>query len=137
MNKSCSKCFMNKDSSFFYGRENSCVSCRNARRRATHDPKKALEENLRLRFKLTVEQRQQMENSQNGVCAICSKPETAVDSQGRTKRLAIDHDHHTGRIRGLLCSKCNLGIGHLNDDSTLINNSWIYLNKDTSAFDWI
>lgn len=47
--------------------------------------------------------------AQGGCCAICRKPCT------KNKNLSIDHDHRTGRIRGLLCSNCNLGIGKLGD----------------------
>jgi Recombination endonuclease VII len=47
--------------------------------------------------------------AQGGVCAICRKPEMIVDERtpGGIRRLAIDHDHVTGRIRGLLCNRCN------------------------------
>ncbi len=51
---------------------------------------------------------------QGGVCAICRKPETSVRN-GRTKYLAVDHDHRTGRIRGLLCERHNIGIGNFKD----------------------
>jgi DNA-directed RNA polymerase subunit M/transcription elongation factor TFIIS len=45
---------------------------------------------------------------QNGLCAICGEPETAFDTkQGRRRRLAVDHNHLTREIRGLLCGRCN------------------------------
>jgi len=47
---------------------------------------------------------------QEGKCAICRQPETAT-YRGKVRRLAIDHDHWTGVVRGLLCSSCNLAIG--------------------------
>ncbi len=49
---------------------------------------------------------------QNGVCAICHRPEKRVDH--RTKcitRLAVDHDHISGKVRGLLCAGCNMSLG--------------------------
>src|SRR5436305_10303350 len=49
---------------------------------------------------------------QNGVCAICGKPEKMV-IKGKAVRLAVDHDEQTGRVRGLLCTACNRGIGML------------------------
>lgn len=52
--------------------------------------------------------------SQDGLCAICRKPETTV-SNGKVRALSVDHDHATGRIRGLLCQRCNLAIGNLDD----------------------
>lgn len=45
---------------------------------------------------------------QDGVCALCRRPETAT---GRT-RLAVDHDHETGLMRGLLCIGCNISLGY-------------------------
>lgn len=49
---------------------------------------------------------------QNGLCAICKKPETVVDRRNNTvRRLAVDHDHSTGMIRRLLCMRCNLTLG--------------------------
>jgi hypothetical protein len=63
--------------------------------------------NLKLRYGITPEEYDELLVSQNGVCAICGEE----CSTGR--RLSVDHDHETGRVRGLLCSKCNYGIGHL------------------------
>lgn len=61
---------------------------------------------------------------QNYVCAICS-----LHYSNFKKSLAVDHDHHTGKIRGLLCSKCNTGIGNLKDDPKLLKKALEYLLK--------
>lgn len=58
---------------------------------------------------------------QSGVCAICSQ----VCSTGN--HLAVDHDHNTGRIRGLLCSRCNRAIGLLGDDLARLQQAIAYL----------
>lgn len=63
-----------------------------------------------------------LEQSQGGQCAICQNPQT-----GRFKRLVIDHCHRTGRVRGLLCSRCNLAIGSMKDDSELLLRAVRYL----------
>lgn len=84
-----------------------------------------LRANLR-RYGLTPEQWQEMFEAQNGVCAICLKPETRV-AKGRLQRLAVDHDHDTGRVRGLLCSFCNTGIGCLQDDTEILRSAITYL----------
>ncbi len=47
---------------------------------------------------------------QQGRCALCKKPQS---TKGRVKHLAVDHDHATGRVRGLLCTRCNHGLGWL------------------------
>ena len=58
-----------------------------------------------------------MYQKQSGKCAICSLQD----------KLYIDHCHDTGAIRGLLCNKCNSGIGFLNDDPNLLHNAYKYL----------
>jgi hypothetical protein len=62
---------------------------------------------------------------QGGVCAICTQPETSK----RYKTLAVDHCHTSGRIRGLLCSSCNRGIGLLKDDTDVLQAAIKYLNQ--------
>lgn len=64
--------------------------------------------NRKRRYGITDDEYQSMLNRQGGVCALCGKPETAV---GRT-RLAVDHEHGSGRPRGLLCIGCNLSLGY-------------------------
>jgi hypothetical protein len=66
--------------------------------------------------------------SQNDVCAICNEPET-VKRNGITKRLAVDHDHDTDQIRGLLCSKCNTALGLFRDDPALLRDAADYLEQ--------
>lgn len=62
---------------------------------------------LKSKFGITLEQYDEMFENQNGVCAICG----LVDATGR--RLAVDHNHETGKIRGLLCVGCNARLGTL------------------------
>ena len=64
---------------------------------------------------------------QEGVCAICRQPETIRDRTGRVASLAVDHDHSTGEVRGLLCRACNAGIGNLKDSPDLLRAALSYL----------
>lgn len=64
---------------------------------------------------------------QNGLCAGCYKHQ----SQFKT-RLSVDHDHKTGRVRGLLCRLCNQGIGLLRDNSTTLRQLADYLDRHSS-----
>jgi hypothetical protein len=71
---------------------------------------------------------QKMHDDQNGLCAICGNPETAVHD-GKARSLAVDHDHETGEVRQLLCRACNSGIGHLNDDMNRVEAAFLYLKR--------
>jgi hypothetical protein len=75
-------------------------------------------------YGLTREQWQVIYNKQNGSCAICGKSQ---DKLGY--KLQIDYDHVTGKVRGLLCKKCNLGIGMFGEDVENINKAIMYLEK--------
>ena len=72
---------------------------------------------------ITAEQYDAMFLRQDGKCAIC-----AVEMWNAYNRLSIDHDHQTGRVRGLLCRKCNAGIGCLGDDIELLAAAIAYLS---------
>lgn len=65
-------------------------------------------------------------SEQNGVCAICKKPETTVIS-GRLIQLSVDHCHDSGKVRGLLCRPCNQAIGSLKHDTKLLLSAIVYL----------
>ncbi len=62
--------------------------------------------------------------AQNGLCAICNREERVAN-----KALATDHDHATGKIRGLLCMRCNAGIGLLGDTISAVQNALDYLKS--------
>jgi hypothetical protein len=65
---------------------------------------------------------------QNGVCAICHEEEVAK-IHGKIKTLSVDHDHKTGKVRGLLCSQCNPSFGMLKESETIILSMLSYLRK--------
>lgn len=66
---------------------------------------------LKKRYGITLTEYNKMFKKQNGVCVICKKPETVSHHVGVFFRLSVDHNHKTGKIRGLLCLKCNRAIG--------------------------
>ncbi len=67
-----------------------------------------------------------MFTDQNGKCGICG---TTEPQRINAKRLAVDHCHDTGRIRGLLCHRCNSGIGYFNHDQKLLQAAIDYLSR--------
>jgi hypothetical protein len=64
--------------------------------------------------------------SQGGVCAICRRPESARRN-GRPRLMAVDHDHRTGAVRGLLCNACNTALGLFGDDIAVMEAAIAYL----------
>ena len=67
--------------------------------------------------------------AQGGVCAICGRPERRMSRVGGVvRRLAVDHDHVTGQVRGLLCHDCNIGIGMFEENTALMAVAIGYLS---------
>jgi hypothetical protein len=65
---------------------------------------------------------------QNGVCAICGGTDPG---DGRYGFFSVDHDHATGKIRGLLCSICNTTLGKFKDDASRFDRAAAYLRSRT------
>jgi hypothetical protein len=85
------------------------------------------ERSLWKNYGLTIEGYNAIFKSQGGRCAICLQKEV---SGKRSKRLAVDHCHETGRIRGLLCQRCNRALGLLKDDKNVLANAITYLSEE-------
>lgn len=119
-----------------------CVTCKMAySEKYVHEPQKARDNQKRFRERhpekvahglrmaqirrkgITIEQHAAMLSAQNGLCAICKGPPPAHRS------LDVDHCHATNKVRGLLCSSCNVALGHFRDDIALLNEAQIYLWK--------
>jgi hypothetical protein len=87
------------------------------------------------KFGIDIWQYRSMLEAQGGVCAVCLKPETMsarsrwVKNTTKTRALAVDHDHKTGAVRGLLCHRCNTTLGHMEDDPELITALLHYIMK--------
>jgi len=78
---------------------------------------------LRNCYGLTLEQYDEMFENQNGVCAICG----GTNVNGR--RLCVDHDHETEKIRALLCNYCNNLLGHAKENIVILQSTINYLKK--------
>lgn len=77
-------------------------------------------------FTLNYEDYLALTKKQKNLCAICEKPE-------KKKSLAIDHDHITHRTRGLLCQKCNRGLGCFEDNLTYLKKASAYIEHNNSV----
>jgi len=84
--------------------------------------------NLKSHYGLTVEEYDRMFEAQGGVCAVCGKP-ADPDGVRSASRLHVDHDHETGRLRELLCIKCNRGLGYFADDPALLRAMAAYIER--------
>ena len=95
---------------------------------ANRDAVKGRHRAARLRaFGLTPADYDALLAAQGGLCAICRQPETFVGRSGTVHSLAVDHDHATGRVRGLLCVRCNQAIGQFGDAAELLAAASAYL----------
>jgi hypothetical protein len=88
----------------------------------------ARERELRRKFGINLEQYNEILKKQNYKCAICNKKETMI-IKGKIVELAVDHNHDDGKIRGLLCSNCNNGLGRFFDNKELLLKAYDYLKK--------
>lgn len=90
--------------------------------RTDYDPHRAWVKQLKRLYGMTAEAYYSLLEAQHGVCRLCEQ------SCSDGKRLAVDHDHDTGRIRGLLCRRCNTGIGMLRHDVAILERAQEYLS---------
>lgn len=69
-------------------------------------------------------------SKQNGACAICKSGETSIcNRSNKIRRLTVDHCHTTGKIRGILCSRCNRALGFFKDDIENLHSAIKYLGS--------
>lgn len=105
-----------------------CVECKNT----VHKQERRKRERTYsiTKYGITKLEYDQMFSDQNGVCKICSEPEKSLNGKGTgIKPLAIDHCHETGKVRALLCSRCNIGIGSLKHNPDLMRKAALYCEE--------
>lgn len=102
-----------------------CADCANARARSRYyaldkDARRERSRKGRFRtYKLTEDQYQEMFDRQGGMCANCL----------HLPGVHVDHCHETGKVRGILCLDCNVGLGHFRDDPSLLRAAAEYLER--------
>jgi len=87
---------------------------------------------LRRKFSITLGEYDRLLKQQDGKCAICSYVPQVGFGDGRKagrRRLAVDHDHHTGLIRGLLCHMCNRGLPFFRESSDVLVHAAGYIKR--------
>ncbi len=135
--KRCTKCGELKPVLDFYGRADlkgcriqshckTCVREKNYAYRAKN-PAKYKGYDLKRSFGISVEDYNRMFEMQRGVCACCGVHQSEVRIT-----FSVDHCHQTGRIRGLLCHHCNVGIGQFKEDVKRMEAAIAYLRRNTN-----
>ena len=82
----------------------------------------ARKSNLNIKYNMSIKEYNVLLEAQNNKCLLCSK-----SPEDNGKALSVDHDHQTGKIRGLLCDNCNKGIGFLKENIETLKNAIRYL----------
>lgn len=140
--KTCTKCKTKKPYTSFYpakqnrdGKHSWCRDCcrtaaiKNHRKNVEDPGYRKVERVRRLfhKFRITQEEYDAILKAQKGKCAICKRPPHDY-RKGVLLPLSVDHDHKTGKVRGLLCKRCNTAIGLLDDNLTLVKRAVVYLS---------
>lgn len=90
------------------------------------------ERSLRVKFGITSADYDELLHKQGGGCAVCGTKYDKQNATGGVRRLAVDHCHKTGVVRGLLCSNCNQAAGKLKDNVELIIKLALYIQNGVS-----
>jgi hypothetical protein len=138
----CYRCKEYKDSNLFHkskksnrGRVSYCKDCTREYHREYRfkNPEKAREIERNTErwedYKITRKEYEILRMNQDFCCAICGIDEDDLSSVGRNKVLSIDHNHNTGVVRGLLCTRCNRCIGMFEDNVEYLRNAIKYLEN--------
>ncbi len=119
--------YHNKQLNKPYSKCKACVCARNKKWR--DEPKNRIRKNegnkrnhLLRTFGLKWSDYTDMHEDQQGLCMICNKPQSG-------RKLAVDHNHSTGEVRGLLCDGCNRGLGYFKDNPALLEGAITYLRN--------
>lgn len=132
--KICIDCKKSLSEDSFYQRKNinvnQCRNCYGIRRREWR--LNNLEQNkrstsaswFRIKYGLSLAQRQRLLEQNNYCCYLCNRPAKIFPSKG----LHVDHNHETGKVRGMLCNRCNRGLGFFKDSASELRKAADYLD---------
>ena len=133
MKKICKLCGIEKDLDQFkkdhrlksgYGAICKRCDCKLAKKWREENPEKKKSQHLLNKYNIDWDYYNHLLESQDGRCSICG----TKDPKGRGN-FHVDHCHETGRIRGLLCNECNIGLGKFKDDPTILHQAADYLMR--------
>lgn len=85
-------------------------------------------------YGINIQEFENLLEKQNGRCAICCEKETRINGKsGKPQPLSVDHDHDTGKVRGLLCVRCNRMLGYGRDNPEILRRAIAYLERHKEA----
>jgi hypothetical protein len=131
MDKFCSKCGQSRTAGEFYrdtkrhdGLQCWCKVCQKQKQKESYDFDSYKDRKLRSLYGITGETYKNLLTLQSSGCVLCGWTMTEDSEQ-----LCVDHDHETGNVRQLICRKCNLALGHVNDRIDVLANMIAYLER--------
>jgi len=149
--KKCNRCLVDTDD--FYKNDKTCRKCRLAyqknyfqqnkekKRKSVRDNLNSIitlesgrsytkrkKKKLKEKYQLTLSEYDDLLENQGFRCKICDK--AIFDVVGEKATAYVDHCHHLGSVRGILCNNCNTGLGHFRDDPKLLQKAIEYVNHD-------
>lgn len=145
MEKRCASCGETKPVAEFHRvskdmpeRRSYCKTCTTAKRRDSYQRRGGRDVSyaqvLQRDYGLTLAQYNDMLRHQAHRCAVCRRAETKKGRDGKPYRLAVDHDHVTGAVRGLLCHRCNILVWALEDNHTTLDAIRRYVEEFRESF---
>jgi len=113
-----------------FGHKTSCKKCTNTIYKQPYNSIRARKNQIKYQYGMSIEDYNILLNKQNNKCAIC---ESKFVNNNKHKYFHIDHCHKTNIIRGLLCARCNVGLGYFNDDLNILKQAVYYLETSNSG----
>lgn len=127
--KDCGRC-LKKLGQTEFGNSSWCKQCHRdyAKNHHIDNWKYRRDRQLQRRFGITQKEYDQMYADQDGRCFICRLSETKIDSRtGKAQNLCVDHSHETGKVRKLLCNRCNTALGLMEENVELYKQHLSYI----------
>lgn len=136
--KPCSVCKKVKHISEFYKRSDKPNLIRSSCKKCSYDNPRSSETRraykLKTLYQIDKREYESMFAAQGGVCAICGQAEDGMANNGNRRRhLSVDHDHENGKVRELLCGKCNVLLGKIGENVGFLQRMIDYLKKHEKA----
>ena len=132
--KACTQCGVKKsrdgfhvDRSMSTGYSSVCAECRRLKRKKVSTDATRREYILQYKYGVTQEWFEDMLHEQGYKCAICSARFSGMEYGHES--ICVDHNHETGKARGLLCRSCNIGLGKFRDSVSSLDNAILYLEQ--------